>query len=124
MHFVLLWLFVTKVEGLVQKTLANTYLPGRIYVIVSQNITVKFKPFILKLKQVSPVICLLFSGMQTTLAQLTYERLFVDYDSAREYKNLRIIPVRTKGPGDPQPELSNTISLPEALNKGLVTIEE
>jgi hypothetical protein len=70
------------------------------------------------------VITLLFSGMQSSLAQLTYEQLYIDYDSAREYKNLKIIPVRTKGAGNLHPELSNTISLPEALNKGLVTIEE
>jgi hypothetical protein len=62
-----------------------------------------------------------FSGAQ---AQLTYEHLYVDYDSAVEYKNLKIIPVRHKGPGNRDPFLQNTISLPEALKKGLVSLQE
>src|SRR5688572_628399 len=60
----------------------------------------------------------------TSFEQLTYQQLFVDYDSAWEYKNLKVIPVRQKGPGTVGPGMSNAISLPEALSKGLVTIQE
>ncbi|RYG53795.1 MAG: hypothetical protein EOO01_03400 [Chitinophagaceae bacterium] len=33
------------------------------------------------------------------MAQLTYKELFVDYDSAVEYKNLKVIPIRKKSAG-------------------------
>jgi hypothetical protein len=59
-------------------------------------------------------------------AQLTYEHLFVDYDSAVTYKNLRIIPIRYKGNNDNarSPLLQNTVSLGQALQQGLVTVQE
>jgi hypothetical protein len=56
-------------------------------------------------------------------AQLTYQRLRVDYDSAITYKNLKIIPIRFKGPGsgNAQPGL---ISLSNALQQGLAAVSE
>src|SRR3982750_4086241 len=58
-------------------------------------------------------------------AQLTYNDLYVDYDSARQFKNLKIIPIRPKKPGAPAlPELSNTITLSQALANGSVTVRE
>src|SRR4030095_5408965 len=58
-------------------------------------------------------------------AQLTYKNLYVDYDSAWEYKNLKLIPIRWKGPGGfDYPLNGNLISLGEAVRKGLVRITE
>lgn len=56
-------------------------------------------------------------------AQLTYQTLHVDYDSAKTYKNLKIIPIRFKGPGDGRlrPEV---ISLNKAIQQGLVAVSE
>ena len=56
-------------------------------------------------------------------AQLTYQTLVVDYDSAWTYKNMKIIPLRYKGPGDGKqnPEL---VSLGNALQQGWVTVSE
>jgi hypothetical protein len=56
-------------------------------------------------------------------AQLTYETLYVDYDSAWQFKNLKIIPIRRKaGPGC-RGEWG-MVPLSQALNKGLVTVTE
>jgi len=58
-------------------------------------------------------------------AQLTYQQLYVDYDSAVTYKYLRIIPIRYKGNNDTgTPLLQNTISFSQALQQGLVTVQE
>src|SRR5436189_3434734 len=58
-------------------------------------------------------------------AQLTYQNLFVDYDSAWQYKNLKIVPIRWKGRGNwTYPLNGNLISLGEAVNKGLARISE
>lgn len=56
-------------------------------------------------------------------AQLTYQTLQVDYDSAKTFKNLKIIPIRFKGPGDGRmrPEV---VSLSKAIQQGLVTVSE
>src|SRR3984893_8596720 len=61
----------------------------------------------------------------TGQAQLTYEHLFVDYDSAWQYKNLKLIPIRWKGNGFVDYPLNgNIISLGEALVKGMARISE
>ena len=58
-------------------------------------------------------------------AQLTYKNLYVDYDSAWQYKNLKLIPIRWKGAGGfDYPLNGNLISLGEAVRKGLVRITE
>lgn len=58
--------------------------------------------------------------------QLTYENLWVQYDSAWTYKNLQLIPIRYKGgsagPGTGFP--TNLISLPEGLASGKITVKE
>jgi len=56
-------------------------------------------------------------------AQLTYETLYVDYDSAWTYKNLKIVPVRRKAGGGGQ-DPANIVSLSQALRQGLVTVSE
>jgi len=62
---------------------------------------------------------------QRVTAQLTYAQLFVDYDSAIVYKNLRVIPIRNKGNGNPAtPSLRNTISFGQAMQQGLITVQE
>ena len=67
--------------------------------------------------------CLLLSLLSAT-AQLTYETLYVDYDSAWKFKNLKIIPVRRKAGGGMPSELSDVVPLGEALSRGLVTVTE
>jgi hypothetical protein len=58
-------------------------------------------------------------------AQLTYQNVFVDYDSAWQYKNLKIVPIRWKGRGSwDYPLNGNIISLGDAVNKGLARISE
>lgn len=57
-------------------------------------------------------------------SQLTYDQVFIDYDSAVEFKNLKIIPVRPKKTGTPPKEISNTVSLSEAMARGLVSVVE
>jgi hypothetical protein len=59
-----------------------------------------------------------------TFAQLTYETVYVDYDSSWEYKNLKIIPIRAKK-GDGNHNAGNgVISLSQALSQGIATISE
>jgi hypothetical protein len=63
-----------------------------------------------------------FALLAVLQAQITYETVYVDYDSAVEFRNLRIIPIRPKqgfGRGAP-----GIISLNKALEKGLVTVSE
>jgi hypothetical protein len=56
-------------------------------------------------------------------AQLTYEKLMVDYDNAWTYKNLKLIPIRPKGlPGNGAQ--GALVSLRDALQQGLVKVEE
>src|SRR5215207_9691411 len=43
---------------------------------------------------------------QSSLAQLIYETVWVDYDSAMEYKSLQIVPIRPKDmAGKPGPRM-------------------
>lgn len=58
-------------------------------------------------------------------AQLTYQHLYVDYDSAWTYQNLKVIPVRWKGPGaPPNPVAGQVITLNQALQSGLARVSE
>lgn len=54
-------------------------------------------------------------------AQLTYKTLSIDYDSAVEFKNLKVIPVRKKVSGAPAIPM---ISLQQAIQKGIATVSE
>ena len=51
--------------------------------------------------------------------QVTYQQVYVDYDSSWQYRNLKIIPVRAKGPGS-----LPVVSLSSAIKHGWVTITE
>ncbi len=55
------------------------------------------------------------------LAQITYETVFIDYDSAWEYREMKIIPVRTKGLPSSMQEM---MTLRQAMRSGLVEISE
>ena len=72
------------------------------------------------------LLILLLSSLQfKSEAQLTYQNLYVDYDSAWQYKNLKIVPIRWKGSGGwDYPLNGNLISLGEALNKGMARVSE
>lgn len=71
------------------------------------------------------IICLLAAAQYELRAQLTYENLYVDYDSTWEYKNLKVIPIRWKGSGgNSNPLPGPTITLGEALQKGLARVAE
>lgn len=70
------------------------------------------------------VICILLWANHS-FAQLTYDQLYVDYDSAITYKNLRIIPIRNRGiSNNASPALNNTISFSQAMQQGLITVQE
>ena len=58
--------------------------------------------------------------------QLTYQQLYVDYDSAVTYKNLRVIPIRYKGYGGKTGSslVRNAVSFGQALQQGLITVQE
>lgn len=57
-----------------------------------------------------------------SLAQLTYQKLYVDYDSIYQYHNLAIIPIRPKGPGRmPTPE---PVSFGRAVREGWAEVTE
>jgi hypothetical protein len=67
------------------------------------------------------IVCLLLSRMLYA-QEITYDNVYVDYDSAIEYKNLRIIPIRPKnGFGNNAP---HAISLSQAVKQGIATISE
>ena len=68
--------------------------------------------------------CLLI--IQTSAAQITNTTVFVDYDSAWQFKNLKVIPIRGKIPGYPV-KIGNSheiISLQQGLKAGLITLSE
>lgn len=67
--------------------------------------------------------CLLLSLLSAS-AQLTYETLYVDYDSAWQFKNLKIIPIRRKAGGGMPSGMGDVVPLSEALSKGLVSVTE
>ncbi len=68
--------------------------------------------------------CLLLLSLLSLLtaqSQLTYQELSVQYDSAIEYKHLKIIPIIRKGPGNPGPKF---LTLRKGLQSGMVTVSE
>ncbi len=67
--------------------------------------------------------CFLFIVVSAS-AQLTYETLYVNYDSAWQFKNLKIIPIRRKAAAGIPPGGQQMVPLNEALKKGLVTVTE
>lgn len=63
------------------------------------------------------IICLQAGWLS---AQITYEQVEVQYDTVWEYKNLRIIPIRSKGIS----EGNSIVSLSQAIRRGWVTVTE
>ncbi len=66
---------------------------------------------------------------QSNHQSITYANVFVDYDSAITFKNLKLIPIRPKqGMGDstalPGGGLTSTVSLSQALKNGWATVSE
>ena len=75
------------------------------------------------LKKVKKFCCfhiIFFLFANVTIAQITYDKVFVDYDSAIEFRNLKVIPVRIKGPAQPV----EVMSLSAAMQQGLVVVSE
>ena len=71
-----------------------------------------------------PVFRILFFLLivKASPAQLIYETVWVDYDSAVEYKSLQLVPIRPKEmAGKPGPRM---MSLNKAIEMGLATISE
>ena len=65
------------------------------------------------------LVCLISLAVHS---QLTYQTLHVDYDSAWQFKDLKIIPIRPNaGFGHSMP---NVISLSQAIQQGLAVISE
>lgn len=67
--------------------------------------------------------CLLLTLLSVS-AQITYETVYVDYDSAWTFKNLKIIPIRRKAGGGMMRPGGEIVPLGAALNKGLITVTE
>ena len=66
-------------------------------------------------------VCLFFC-IALQAQEITYDNVFVDYDSAMEFKNLRIIPIRPKhGFGNNAPHV---ITLSQAIKQGLAVVSE
>ena len=64
----------------------------------------------------------LFACRLLQAQEITYDNVYVDYDSAMEYKNLRIIPIRPKqGFGNAAPK---AISLSQAIKQGIAVVSE
>jgi hypothetical protein len=64
----------------------------------------------------------LLLGSLRSFSQLTYETVWVQYDTGWQYKNLKIIPVRPRGhPGEEKPAI---MSLSQAMEKGLAVVTE
>jgi hypothetical protein len=62
-----------------------------------------------------------FLFVQAALSQLTYETLYVAYDSAWTYKNLQLIPIYFKGPGGAKAEI---LSTQQGLRQKILRIKE
>ena len=66
-------------------------------------------------------VCL-FLCIALQAQEITYGNVFVDFDSAMEFKNLRIIPIRPKhGFGNNAPHV---ITLSQAIKQGLAVVSE
>ena len=80
----------------------------------------KFSFYIVMKPFVRILILILLS--QSSFAQLIYETVWVDYDSAMEYKSLQLVPIRPKDmAGKPGPRM---MSLNKAIQSGVATISE
>ncbi|RYG02940.1 MAG: hypothetical protein EOO02_09480 [Chitinophagaceae bacterium] len=62
-------------------------------------------------------------GVSDVSAQLTYKDVVIDYDSAVEFKNLKVIPVRKKSGGG-TPALPSPLSFGQAMQSGRIAVTE
>jgi hypothetical protein len=67
------------------------------------------------------LVLMFLSSFYQGLAQLTYKTLLVDYDSAVEYKNLKVIPVRKKARDPADKEM---LSFGKAIQSGKISVSE
>jgi hypothetical protein len=72
-----------------------------------------------KMRTLFTILFLLTANL--LIGQLTYETVYVDYDSTWTYKNMKLIPVRAKGPGNYPDQV---LTLKKAMEQGLVTLSE
>lgn len=75
------------------------------------------------MKKWLPILVCLLIG-EIAAAQITYQTVFVDYDSVWQFKNLKLIPIRTKGSGPKTGNPKEIISLQQGLKTGMITISE
>jgi len=81
-----------------------------------------FFGFVYSLVKIFATTILVFVCGILQAQEITYDNVYVDYDSAIEFKNLRIIPIRPKqGFGNGAPK---AISLSQAIKQGLAVISE
>lgn len=80
-----------------------------------------------------PYLYLAIAGLLlsfSTVAQLTYQNLFVDYNGARTHRFLQIIPIRAKaafmdGSVNPSADyLGNALTLQDAMERDLVDVQD
>ena len=65
-----------------------------------------------------------FFIFQASAAQITYQTVYVDYDSASQFRNLKLIPIRTKGPASAVANNPEIISLQQGLKTGVIALSE
>jgi hypothetical protein len=63
-------------------------------------------------------------GLVTSFGQITYETVYVDYDSVWQYKNLRVIPIRPRAKPGQSNSSPGVLSLSQAIKQGLATVTE
>ena len=76
------------------------------------------------------ILFFLLLMVQFADAQLTYQQVWVDYDSAWTYKNLQLVPIRFRGEGKGQMAFyremlpDKFISLSEGMKSGKIKVKE
>jgi len=69
------------------------------------------------------ILSILFA--HKVFSQLTYQNLFVDYDSAVTYKNLKWIPIKWKPSGGGNiADIPGMVPFNQAMQQGLITVQE
>lgn len=76
---------------------------------------------LIRVKTLFTILLAVLFGLESS-GQLIYETVWLDYDSAIEYKSLQLIPIRPKDmAGKPGPRM---MSLSNAIEKGFASISE
>jgi hypothetical protein len=63
-------------------------------------------------------------GFATAFGQITYESVYVDYDSVWQFKNLRIYPIRPRANPGRANQSPGVLSLSQAIQQGVATVTE